>query len=191
MRVWGFLRETTEDATKAGLDQTGLPRTGLNEYLAVIFPETKDWVHNKTVCKEYKIRPDYRSESLKLIVEFDGLPHYTNPETIIKDKKNQNIYEALGYKVVRIPYFIQLTNDAVTKLFGVTVSEPLFDGRYPSLGPGIHTPAFVCPAGLKRMAKDFQNFPEQYQVNLEALEQMNNPELSGIEYLKAEMQNLS
>ena len=35
--VWGFLRETKEDAAKAGIDKdTGLCRTGLEEYLKVI-----------------------------------------------------------------------------------------------------------------------------------------------------------
>ncbi len=29
-----------------------------------------------------------RSEHLKLIIEFDGLPHYTNPDIIEKDSKN-------------------------------------------------------------------------------------------------------
>ena len=35
---WGVIRETAKDAEKAGLDKdTGLCRTGLEEYLAVIF----------------------------------------------------------------------------------------------------------------------------------------------------------
>lgn len=51
-----------------------------------------------------------RSESLKLIVEIDGLPHYQNPIVILKDKEKTKLYEEFGYKVVRIPYFIQLTN---------------------------------------------------------------------------------
>ena len=138
-KVWRFLRETTKLAKKAGIDKgTGLIRTGLNEYLKVIFPETKDWLHNKAFGEhngqKYKIRPDYRSESLKLIIEFDGLPHYKNPDTIEKDYINQKVYENNGYKVVRIPYFIQLSNDIVEKLFGITVKEPLFDASIPSLG---------------------------------------------------------
>lgn len=32
---------------------------------------------------------------------------------------NQELYESYGYKVVRIPYFIQLSNEVVEKLFGV------------------------------------------------------------------------
>ena len=40
---WGFLRETTALANKAGIDKaTGLHRTGLEKYLKVIFPQTND-----------------------------------------------------------------------------------------------------------------------------------------------------
>ena len=179
-KIWGFLRETKEIAEKAGLDaDTGLCRTGLEEYLAVIYPETNDWIHDKEIGilngKKRKMRPDYRSESLKLIVEIDGLPHYQNPENIVKDEKNTAEYIAGGYKVVRIPYFIQLTNSAVSKFFGVNVAEPLFDLKYPSLGPqGHNTPAYICGAGISRMAKEFKNFPDQYDVNIRFLESCNN-----------------
>ncbi|WP_164849068.1 hypothetical protein [Flavobacterium columnare] len=38
---FGFLRETSEKAKRAGIDPaTNLHRTGLDEYLAVIFPKT-------------------------------------------------------------------------------------------------------------------------------------------------------
>lgn len=106
---WGFLRETKAAAQKAGIDRaTGLHRTGLDEYLEVIFPEVTDWVHNKGIRqslggKRLLIRPDYRSETLKLIVEFDGVQHYTSPEQIRKDVSNTENYKRLGYTVVRIP----------------------------------------------------------------------------------------
>lgn len=195
-KVWGFLRETTKLANKAGIDKdTGLIRTGLDEYLKVIFPDTKDWIHDKSFGEhngqKYKIRPDYRSDSLKLIVEFDGLPHYKNPDSIEKDIKNQKVYEENGYKVVRIPYFIQLSNDVVEKLFNVKVREPLFDAKIPSLGiNGRHSPAYLCPAGIRRMAKEFLNYPEQYQVNIKALKDSNNPILSGVKFLEEEVERL-
>lgn len=100
-RKWRFLRETTELAEKAGIDKdTGLIRTGLDEYLKVIFPNTTDWIHNKAFgehnSQKYKIPPDYRSDSLKLIVEFDGLPHYKNPAVIEKDKKIKKSMKVMG-----------------------------------------------------------------------------------------------
>lgn len=188
-KIWGFLRETTEAANKAGIDITGLPRTGLNEYLAVIFPTTSDWIHNKALSKSCRLRPDYCSKSLKLIVEFDGVQHFNNPINIILDKKKTKIFQDLGYKVVRIPYFLQLTNDAVEILFNRKVEECLFDGKYPSLNLS-NGPAYLCPAGIDLMARIFLDFPYQREVNIKALESYNNPELSGVNYLKEAIEKL-
>lgn len=63
MNKWGFLRETTEMAKKAGKDkETGLHRTGLDIYLKVIFPHINDWIHDKTLGevngKVYKSRSE-------------------------------------------------------------------------------------------------------------------------------------
>ncbi|MBP5370487.1 MAG: hypothetical protein J6Y55_01020 [Bacteroidales bacterium] len=192
---WGFLREHSDNAS--GKDPlTGLHRTGLDKYLEVIFPDTADWIHDKAFGLHnnvsYRIRPDYRSDSLKMIVEFDGLPHYQDPAVIIKDDKNSEIYRQNGYKVVRIPYFIQLTNAAVEKLFGVKVNEPLFNIVHPSLG-GIemkHNPSCLCPEGLKRMAREFKRFPEQYEINIQSLKAMNDDMLSGVNYLIEEYNKL-
>jgi hypothetical protein len=174
---WGFLRETIEKAKEAGIDKdTGLHRTGLEKYLEIIFPNVKDWIHDKS-CSEWKrkVRPDYRSESIKLIIEFDGLQHYNNIEKIIGDIEKTKFYKELGYKVIRIPYFIQLTNKVVETLFGVKVNEQLFNESIPSLGiNGRNSPAYLCPEGIKRMAEEFTKFPEQYKVNVEFLKQQND-----------------
>jgi len=53
---WGFLRETREMALRREV-ATDIVVGG-----------------NKS-----RIRPDYRSETLKLIIEFDGVQHYTKP----------------------------------------------------------------------------------------------------------------
>ena len=179
---WGFLRETKEKTQKAGIDaDTGMHRNGLDEYLAVIFPSVNDWIHDKGFASK---RPDFRSPSLKLIVEFDGLQHYTDPRKILQDQKNTEIYNNNGYKVVRIPYFIQLSNAVVKQLFGVDIHEPLFDESYPSMGiDGNNTPAFLCHAGVDRMAREFKQFPKQYEVNLKALKSMQNEFLSGASLL--------
>lgn len=188
---WGFLRETQLEAIKSGIEEdTGLHRTGLDEYLKTIFPEVHDWIHDKTIDvlpKEIKCRkrPDYRSESLKLIIEFDGAPHFQYPDQILKDKESTKLYESFGYKVVRIPFFIQLTNNAVETLFGVKVEENLFNTKYPSLGINRNNPASLCPAGIDRMAEIFSKFPEQYEVNLTYLKSLNNDYLTGASLLEA------
>ena len=190
MKKWGYLRETKEKATKAGIDKdTGLHRTGLEEYLAVIFPQIDDWVHDQRTGLSYagrklQTRPDYRSEALKLIIEFDGIQHYTKPDVILKDEEKTSVYTQLGYQVVRIPYFIQLTNDAVKKLFNVVVNEPLFEVSYPSLSATNGSPAFLCHAGIDRMVKEFAKFPDQYKINIDALRKINNDALTGVSLLE-------
>ena len=190
--IYGYLRETKELAIKAGINKVNnIPRTGLDEYLSIIFPNIKDWVHDKAVCKGCRNRPDYRSEELKLIVEFDGLPHYQKPDVIIKDELNTEKYTKMGYKVVRIPYFIQLTNKAVKQLFGVDVVIPLFKEGIPSLTvEDMCTPAYLCPLGIKRMAKELRLFPEQLESNIRYLKEYNNDKLTGLSYLLKELNNL-
>ena len=187
---WGFLRETKEAAEKAGLDaDTGLHRTGLEEYLAVIFPDVHDWVHDKTIpnlpegvkCRK---RPDYRSETLKLIVEFDGVQHFETPKQIREDINTRILYESFGYKVVRIPFFIQLTNAAVLEYFNVNVSERLFNPEIPSMGIKGTNPATLCTAGVQRMAEMFLNHADQYLTNLNFLKSFNDDYMTGASLLE-------
>ena len=186
---WGFVRETREMAIKAGKDKdTGIFRTGLEDYLLVIYPEISEeqWIHDKPIDGSgRRTRPDYRCEQLKLIIEFDGVQHYQQPDIIRKDKDNQLFYEKLGYTVIRIPYFIQLTNEVVSKMFWREVDEELFDPNIGSMGPyGRNSPAYCCYAGLKRMVADFKKYPQQYKVNIKTLKVANDDFLTGVELLE-------
>ena len=96
------------------------------------------------------------------------------------------MYEAMGYKVVRIPYFIQLTNEVIKIMFDRDIKEMMFNPNIPSMGvKGMNTPAYCCPAGIKRMAKEFKLYPQQYEVNICALEKEDSY-LSGFQMLKDE-----
>ena len=191
---WGFLRESNE--TALGKDSaTGLHRTGFDEYLKVIFPneDPANWIHDQVIPNSgRKYRPDWRNDNLHLIVEFDGVPHYQRPSEIISDRERTEFYNDLGYKVIRIPFFIQLSNSAVKELFGVEVTETLFNEmKYPSMSvEGRCAPAFMCPAGIKRMAMEFKRFPVQYQVNVDYLEKYDNDFLTGVSLLKDEYNKL-
>ena len=193
-KMYGYLRETTESAIKAGVDpDTGLQRMGLNEYLAEIFPDVHDWIHDKSITiikdgKTIKPRPDYRSETLKLIVEFDGVLHFQTPLAVRNDREMTKSYEELGYKVVRIPFFIQLTRDSILKMFGVDMGHEMFDPSVPSFSLKMKcTPAFFCHAGVLRMAEYFIEFPDQFEANLTVLGNMHDDELSGYSQLISAM----
>lgn len=188
---WGFIRENRDKAKSAGIDaDTGLHRTGIEDYLVVIFPEIKEeeWIYNKGIPHSgLNRRPDYRCEKLKLIIEVDGLPHYQKPDVIRKDEDTTKKYEELGYKVVRIPYFIQLTNEVIYNMFDRIISEPMFNPDIPSIGiKGLNTPAYCCPAGIRRMAKELKKYPQQYKVNKDALRTANDEFLTGLNLLEKE-----
>ena len=115
------------------------------------------------------------------------------PSEIKRDEENTKYYESLGYKVIRIPYFIQLTHDVVLKLFNKNISSNLlFDESIPSLYyPNIGCPGFLCPLGIKRMAKDFMNLSQkQYEVNVEKLIEANNNDITGVVNLISEVYHL-
>ena len=170
---FGFLRETEAMAQKAGKDvKTGICRTGLETYLSFIFPNCKDWIHDRPLGivingKKCMKRPDYRSDSLRLIVEFDGLLHYQKPTNILTDKQNSILYQSAGYTVIRIPYFIQLTKINVERLFGVKCDIELFPENVCSLCvENENTPAFLCLEGIRRMAREFYQFPDKYEMEI-------------------------
>lgn len=64
-----------------------------------------------------KRRPDYRIDKFKLIFEYDGPDHYRNPFKIYSDKRKFNEYKNKGYRVVRWPYYMQLSKDAARYIF--------------------------------------------------------------------------
>ena len=169
---WGFLRESINSKSINKLDEaTFLHRNGLDEYLKVIFPNNT-FIHDSLIPGVTKDRSDYRCEELKLIVEFDGLLHYTSPVSILSDEEHSKFYKEKRYKIARIPYFIQLANKEVKQLFDVDVKEPFFNVNFPFLNDGV-TPAYSCIEGNKRMAKEFAMFLEQYEVNIKFLESWN------------------
>ena len=93
----------------------------LINYLNIIFPHINDWKNNKSFSKTYKSRPDYKSDQLKLIVEFDGYQHYTSAKRILADIKNDNFYIQNGFNVIRIPYFVQMSSIVIKNLFNVDI----------------------------------------------------------------------
>lgn len=186
-----YIRETREMAEKAAKQNPESKFLGLDDYLPFLYPN-KIWVHDKPFGKRggesSRIRPDFLCEEEKLIIEFDGLQHYTNPLNIRKDSENQAVYESFGFKVIRIPYFINLTNEVVREMFGINVHGNMFDPNLPSMSvKWQNTPAFCCVEGIRRMAEDFKRYPQQYEVNMRQLVADNDEDLSGASLLKAAM----
>ena len=130
----------------------------LLDYLKIIYPGY-EWVHDKQFIKGRKVRPDYRCEELKIIVEFDGYNHYNSTSRIISDINNTGLYESFGYKVVRIPYFVQMSSVVIKHLFNVEINiEQTFPHGFISNASSDLLPCDFNSLGIKRFEKDLERF---------------------------------
>lgn len=114
------------------------------------------WIHDKQFV-EGKVRPDYRNDTEHLIVEFDGYLHYTKATQIIKDEEKDVLYKAHGYNVIRIPYFVQLSNEISMLLFNRSISNSL---SYPHgfIDSKAVLPCDFCELGVQRFLQDLNKY---------------------------------
>jgi very-short-patch-repair endonuclease len=134
-----------------------LTEASLAKKLQEIFPGER-FVRDKVVPKSgVKTRPDYRSNNLKLIVEYDGPNHYCQARRIIKDLRKRTRYQEMGFKVVRIPYFVQLKSETIRLLFGV---EKQVHENFPHgfIIKTVKLPADFCELGIRVFAEDLSRF---------------------------------
>ncbi|MFN2368213.1 MAG: DUF559 domain-containing protein, partial [Desulfurivibrionaceae bacterium] len=64
-------------------------------------------------------RPDHRFEKEKKIIEFDGIQHYQDIDVIKKDRKKDEVYGAMGYRIIRIPFFVQPSSETLKHYFNI------------------------------------------------------------------------
>jgi len=115
-----------------------------------------EFIHNKQVPNSgIKSRPDYRSDELMLIVEFDGAQHYQTVDNIFKDKKKDEVYGSMGYKIVRFPYFIQPTSKIIKYYFNIDTE---FSSKYPQgfNSDTVTLPCDFCVMGTNRFSSDMR-----------------------------------
>jgi hypothetical protein len=107
-----------------------------------------------------RFRPDYRSERHKLIVEFDGDQHYRSAKHVIEDKARDQILTEAGYRVIRVPYFVQMTTPVIGQLFGglVTNHDRFKDFPHGFIADTVVFPADFCELGVERFLADLGRF---------------------------------
>jgi hypothetical protein len=134
-----------------------LTEESLSEVLKEIFPSAT-FIHDEVVLdSSIKGRPDYRCEELKLIVEFDGDQHYRNVKKIKNELKKDLIYSGMGYNIVRIPYFVQISALLIEKLFnkGVKYQQTFPHGF---ISKTVIMPCDFCELGIKKFEMDLDKF---------------------------------
>jgi hypothetical protein len=107
-----------------------------------------------------RFRPDYRSERHRLIIEFDGDQHYRSAKHVIEDETRDQIFIDAGYRVVRIPYFVQMTEPVIGGLFGDLVANrsPFKDFPHGFIADTVVFPADFCELGVERFLADLDRF---------------------------------
>jgi hypothetical protein len=136
-----------------------LTESSLGKILCQLFPEY-EIIHDKSVphSENKRMRPDYRIEALKLIFEFDGPSHYTQSKRILMDETKDLNYTSLGYKIIRIPYFIQfdqklLDSYGMTNRHNITCDYP-----HGFVDNGAILPSDFCELGVKKFERDLSIF---------------------------------
>ena len=130
----------------------------LGDAIGLMYPD-EVFVRNKAVPKSGILkRPDYRCDNLMLIVEFDGYQHYTDVDEYYNDILKDDTYINMGYKIVRIPYFVQLTTEVISHLFGITMEyKQIFPHGF-IVDEGEVLPADFCSLGYERFLSDLKSF---------------------------------
>lgn len=129
----------------------------LKNFLVILFP-TNTFEHNKQVPNSgMKTRPDFRCDELKLIVEFDGDKHYCEASKIISEENKNNHYARMGYKIVRIPYFVQISTEVIKCLFNLNFNcDQKYDHGF--ISENVIMPCDYCELGIQKFKNDLKRF---------------------------------
>jgi hypothetical protein len=92
------------------------------------------------------------------VVEFDGDEHYWNALKIKVDREKDKIAAGLGYTVVRIPYWVQLTTETLKFYFGL---EAEIEQNFPHgfIAKAALLPASYCELGITRFRNEISSLP--------------------------------
>ena len=135
-----------------------LTEKNLGNILNELFPDN-DFIHDRSVpnSQNKRRRPDFRSDSRKLILEFDGDSHYCKAQRIKADIEKDEDYRRLGYRIFRIPYFVQLTTPLLRDIFDENIQ---FMQRFPNgfIDPKATLPADYCELGIELFKRDLEKF---------------------------------
>jgi hypothetical protein len=112
---------------------------------------------------------------MKIIIEFDGDSklningHYSSAKVILNDYKKDEVYKAMDWKIIRIPYFVQISTNSIYDLFGI--KEIKVEQIYPHgfWDEKARLPADFNELGIQRFENDLKRLPSIRQDIIESL----------------------
>jgi len=107
-----------------------------------------------------RFRPDYHSEAHKLVVEFDGDQHYRSSRIVLGDGERDAFFTENGFRVIRIPYFVQLSRAVITHLFRdiAHTTSDFLNFPHGFIASTVVMPADFCELGIARFEDDLKRF---------------------------------
>ena len=153
--------------------------------VAKIFWPDGNWGHQKRFRydpsnkrKFYQV--DCCSETMRLIWEYEGPDHYENVWKLKRDDERRDFFEKLGYRFLRWPYYLQLTEDVARHFFADSFSQSKYNEAIAKvygveeakdvLSPGLHTskntPANFIPRGNRRFFQELNSLPSSVSAQV-------------------------
>jgi hypothetical protein len=108
----------------------------------------------------------YEIDGLTTVVEYDGDAHYCNSLKAKVDAEKDAAAVGLGYRVVRFPYWIQLTTETLKHYFDLNADvEQVFPQGFVTTKI---FPASYSELGIERFACELASLPVQTRTAVEA-----------------------
>ena len=122
------------------------------------------WMGREVKLPDSRRRWDmaYESHGRTVVVEFDGDEHYRNTLKFKIDEEKDADAKKHGVRVVRIPYWIQLTTETLAHYFQLS-AEVVQNFPHGFIETKIF-PASYCEMGVRRFQREYAALPSGVQV---------------------------
>jgi len=131
----------------------------LEHFLKDIVGEA-NWMGRELRVPDSRRRWDmaYQLDGQTTVVEFDGDAHYWDSLKIKADIEKDAVAKRLGFKVVRVPYWVQLTDETALHYFGFRVRIEQ-DFAHGFIATKIF-PASFSELGVDRFGRELSALPQ-------------------------------
>ena len=104
----------------------------------------------------------YEGAMGNVAVEFDGDEHYRHTLKIKIDREKDDLARIGGYRVVRIPYWVQLTSETLKHYFGLD-ADIIQDFPHGFITTKVF-PASYCEMGIARFKREIDALPTSVRL---------------------------
>jgi hypothetical protein len=148
------------------------------EKLIQLFKDLEKQINNIKVKINARISEEFKRFKGDIIVndyyfiEFDGYQHYTKSSIFNRDSIKNAIWELQYKKVIRIPYFVQLTDETFNYYFKDLIKslklKIKIESDYPHgfIDKKAILPADFCSVGERRFLYEIYYLPEKVWIDI-------------------------